>query len=65
MAMNIVSEETLASGFLRYGDADGVFQKMKDFADQFRRAGMTPIYLVSDEGNYQVVAVETYGKDLH
>ena len=45
---------------------DNVFKRLIGYADMFREAGMTPVYLYYKTRNVlHVVAAETFGKRLH
>lgn len=55
-----------ADEIMKQGEANNVFTRILSMSQQFKEAGMTPIYLYDMSSmNISLVVLETFGKKLH
>jgi hypothetical protein len=61
-----IPEEVVAEAASSFGEEDNNFRRMWEAGQEYKLAGMTPIYLLDQERmDLYVVAAETYGKKLN
>ena len=61
-----IEENVIIKAAEAMGNEENAFRKLLFYGEIYKNAGLTPIYLVTEDfSSYAVSCVETFGKKLH